>query len=636
MQSSTFGIDLGTTNSVAGVWKNGNIEIIAYKSGSRLFPSCVAYNKRDSSNSVVGQYAKQRMESPSFGVFHSCKRLLGVPYDSDIVKRMQGSVGYDIGKGEDGKLVVSIKTDNGNIVKHPEDVGAMILSAIAEEVRAFVGFDIRNVVITVPAYFTQYKRDLTKLAGEIAGLNVRAIISEPQAAAYAYLDYNTDERDSTFMIYDLGGGTFDVTILRCEGDQFKELATDGDVFCGGLDFDKLILDQMKQAYLEETGEPLSNGMIAKVLSHCEQAKISLLSVFDTEIELANDVSITFSRVEMNRLIKPKLEETLKICDRAIEAAGINAGDIDNIILVGGSTRLLLVSTLLQQHFPNIPIKGNISPDECVAYGAAKYAHNLDINPPDSAPPAPPQPLSGSIEEYLHMFKSRYPLLPLDDEQGEAPPPAIEEPIQNIDIGNVEYFARCPSDIGFSNRGQMEVFIPRNTELPVSENKLIQLPRVPRSVIRLTVYQGNDPIARNNSVLKVLEITLRQLINVYLSVVLDMKKDGSLSVRIVDYNTGDSYEYRDIQSAMSEEELRRRQETVEQERRTRNYLNEMENIRHRLLKWGFTLMDNANERDKIVLQQNIDQLTRLNSNMLTEELTDQVYQVFSDISERLIQ
>ena len=527
MQSSTFGIDLGTTNSVAGVWKNGNIEIIAYKSGSRLFPSCVAYNKRDSSNSVVGKYAKQRMESPSFGVFHSCKRLLGVPYDSDIVRRMQGSVGYDIGKGEDGKLVVSIETDNGNIVKHPEDVGAMILSAIAEEVRAFVGFDIRNVVITVPAYFTQYKRDLTKLAGEIAGLNVRAIISEPQAAAYAYLDYNTDEKDSTFMIYDLGGGTFDVTILRCEGDQFKELATDGDVFCGGLDFDKLILDQMKQAYLEETGEPLSNRMIAKVLSHCEQAKISLLSVFETDIELANNVSITFSRVEMNRLIRPKLEETLKICDRAIEAAGINAGDIDNIILVGGSTRLLLVNTLLQQHFPNIPIKGNISPDECVAYGAAKYAHNLDINPPDldpsasappvpapsappvPAPPAPSQPLPGSIEEYLHMFKSRYPLLPLDNEQGEAPPPAIEEPIQNIDIGNVEYFARCPSDIGFSNRGQMEVFIPRNTELPVSENKLIQLPRVPRSVIRITVYQGNDPIARNNSVLKVRKMGLCQ-------------------------------------------------------------------------------------------------------------------------------
>ena len=636
MQSSTFGIDLGTTNSVAGVWKNGNIEIIAYKSGSRLFPSCVAYNKRDSSNSVVGQYAKQKMESPSFGVFHSCKRLLGVPYDSDIVRRMQGSVGYDIGKGEDGKLVVSIKTDNGNIVKHPEDVGAMILSAIAEEVRAFVGFDIRNVVITVPAYFTQYKRDLTKLAGEIAGLNVRAIISEPQAAAYAYLDYNTDERDSTFMIYDLGGGTFDVTILRCEGDQFKELATDGDVFCGGLDFDKLILDQMKQAYLEETGEPLSNGMIAKVLSHCEQAKISLLSVFETDIDITDDVSIAFSRVEMNRLIKPKLEETLKICDRAIEAAGINAGDIDNIILVGGSTRLLLVSTLLQQHFPNIPIKGNISPDECVAYGAAKYAHNLDINPPDPGPNPNPNPNPNPHYNPEPSIGLKYPQLPETRIKTEAPPPAIEEPIQNIDIEDVEYFARCPSDIGFSNGGQMEVFIPRNTELPVSERKLIQIQRTDHPVIYITLYQGNDPIARNNSVLKVLEITLRQLINIYLSVVLDMKKDGSLSVRIVDYNTGDSYEYRDIQSAMSEEELRRRQETVEQERRTRNYLNEMENIRHRLLKWGFTLMDNANERDKIVLQQNIDQLTRLNSNMLTEELTDQVYQVFSDISERLIQ
>ena len=388
MQSSTFGVDLGTTNSVAAIWKNGTVDVIAYKTGSRLFPSYVAYNKKNPANSVIGQFAKQKMESPSYGVFHSCKRLLGVPYNSNIVKIMKDSVGYDIREDAKGKLVVAIKTDKGDIVKHPEDVGAMILSAIAEEMKAYAGFDIRNVVITVPAYFDQYKRDLTKLAGQIAGLNVRAIISEPQAAAYAYLDYTDNRKKSTFMIYDLGGGTFDVTILRCEGNQFTELATDGDVFCGGFDFDKLILDKIKGLYEEETKRPFPINLTAKVLAKCEQAKIALLGSTNSPIQVNFDHTYMLYRAEMNRLIGPKLEDTLKICDRAIQSAGIEVSEIDHIILVGGSTRLKLVGELLEKHFPNIPIKGNISPDECVAYGAAKYAHNLSIacaNVPSTCP-----------------------------------------------------------------------------------------------------------------------------------------------------------------------------------------------------------------------------------------------------------
>ena len=156
MQSTTFGIDLGTTNSVAALWKNGNIDVLAYKNSSRLFPSCVAYNKRNPAQSIVGAFAKQKMQTTNYGVFHSCKRLLGVSYENPIVAKMSGSVGYDIRRDVDGKLVVAIQTETGDIVKHPEDVGAMILSAIAEEMKAYAGCDIRNAVITVPAYFDQY------------------------------------------------------------------------------------------------------------------------------------------------------------------------------------------------------------------------------------------------------------------------------------------------------------------------------------------------------------------------------------------------------------------------------------------------------------------------------------------------
>ena len=636
MQSTTFGIDLGTTNSVAALWKNGNIEVLAYKTGSRLFPSCVAYNKKNPAQSIVGYFAKLKMQTTSYGVFHSCKRLLGVTYDNPIVAKMNGSVGYDIRNGADDKLVVAIQTETGDVVKHPEDVGAMILSAIAEEMKAYAGYDIRNAVITVPAYFDQYKRDLTKLAGQIAGLNVRAIISEPQAAAYAYLDFTNEGRDSTFMIYDLGGGTFDVTILRCEGDQFTELATDGDIFCGGLDFDKLILDEMKKRYMEQIGEPIPAKLIAKVLSNCEQAKKALLTSPHTMIDITGDVFVDFNRAEMNRLIGPKLADTLKICDRAIAAAKITVSDIDSIILVGGSTRLLLVGELLKGHFPTIPIKGNISPDECVAYGAAKYAHNLDIHP--ISDPIPPSPLvSGSVEEYLKMFESRYPDLPPRDEHIPTPQPSIEQPVVVTDIGGVKYFARCPSDIGIANRGRMEVLIPRNTALPKLEKKLIRLRNVERPLIRIPLYQGNDPIAKNNGMLKRLEVKLELHKDAYLLIILDMKDDGSLSVRVVDFNTGDSYEYKDIQSAMSQEELRGRQDAVEQERRTRNHLLALDNIRNRLQKWGFSLIEaGASEEDQKIINQRIRQLSRLESFELTEDLTDEIYNIFAEISERVME
>ena len=536
----------------------------------------------------------------------------------------------------------------------------MILSAIAEEMKAFAGYDIRNAVITVPAYFDQYKRDLTKLAGQIAGLNVRAIISEPQAAAYAYLDFTNEERNSTFMIYDLGGGTFDVTILRCEGDQFTELATDGDIFCGGLDFDKMILDQMKKKYEDETGEPIPAKLIPKVLSKCEQAKIALLNSPNTEIDITDDIIIDFIRAEMNRLIGPKLEDTLKICDRAIRAANISVSDIDSIILVGGSTRLLLVGELLKSHFPTIPIKGNISPDECVAYGAAKYGHNLDLHPdmsmpqpelePVLVPPPPPvavpgstsnsiplppsPPVPGSVEEYILIFESRYPNLPPSDEHIPTPQPSVEQPVRVTDIGGVEYFARCPSDIGIANRGRMEVLIPRNTALPKSERKLICLRNAERPMIRIPLYQGNDPIARNNGMLKKLEVKLELHKDAYLLIILDMKKDGSLSVRVADYNTGASYEFRDIQSAMTQEELKDRQDTVEQERKARNYVAEMDNIRNRLQKWGFSLIEEgASEEDREIIERTD---RRIQNEQLTEELTDEIYNIYDEIRGRLIQ
>ena len=628
MQSTTFGIDLGTTNSVAALWKNGNIEVLAYKTGSRLFPSCVAYNKRNPAQSIVGYFAKLKMQTTSYGVFHSCKRLLGVTYDNPIVAKMNGSVGYDIRNGADDKLVVAIQTESGDVVKHPEDVGAMILSAIAEEMKAYAGYDIRNAVITVPAYFDQYKRDLTKLAGQIAGLNVRAIISEPQAAAYAYLDFTNEGRDSTFMIYDLGGGTFDVTILRCEGDQFTELATDGDIFCGGLDFDKLILDEMKKRYMDETGEPIPAKLIAKVLSKCEQAKIDLLTYPHTEIDITDDVIIVFTRAEMNRLIGPKLADTLKICDRAIAAAKITVLDIDSIILVGGSTRLRLVEELLKGHFPRVPIKGNISPDECVAYGAAKYGHNLDIHPVSD--PIPPSPLvSESVEKYLKMFESRYPDLPPFDEYEIDELSLYNQLILSDENGRMQKMNLCKMDIGISIGGRMEVLIPRNTVLPVSKKKMICLKDIYQSEINISIYQGIDSIAKNNDELKRLEVKLGHYNCSIICLVLDMNREGVLSERVIDCETGHDMECKSILLLSADGTIKGSQNGVDQQkRRARNSVRALDIIRNRLQKWGFSLIEEgASEEDQKIIYSNY---SRLQNEPLSVNLITEIYTIFTHI------
>ena len=640
MRSTTFGIDLGSSNSVAAIWKNGDIEVLASKTGSRLFPSCVAYNKRNPTQSIVGYFAKLKMQTTSYGVFHHIKSLLGVSYDDPIVTRMRGSVGYDIREDGEGELVVVIHTEIGDVVKHPEDVEAMILSAIAEEMKAYARCDIRNVVITVPAYFDQYKRYLTKLAGQIAGLNVRAIISEPQAAAYAYLDFTNEERNSTIMIYDLGGSTFDVTILRCEGDQFTELATDGDVCCGGHDFDILILDQMKKEYEEQTGEPLPTKLIPIVLSRCEQAKIALLNAFLTEIDITDDIVISFNRAEMNQLIENMLINTLKICDRAIAAAKINVTDIDSIILVGGSTRLLLVDELLRRHFPTIPIKGNISPDECVAYGAAKYAHNLDLHPELSMPETIREyipsslPIPGSVEQYIHIFESRYPRLPLYDEYDMDNMIRMKEQIANDKNGNMRDINRCKLDIGISNRGRMEVLIPRNTVLPVTKKKLICLKDTYQSTMHISIYQGNDSIVKNNVELYRLEVKLGYHYCSTFWLVLNISNEGVLSERVIDCETGNDLECKDILSLSTEGNLKGQQNVADQQKRKiRNRFLALDTIRNRLRKWGFSLIEEgASEEDQKIILHNFGRLR--NENLSTSLITE-IYSQYTKISERLV-
>ena len=393
MHSRIFGIDLGNEKSVAAIFRNGQIEVSPSTAESKLFPSYVAYSKRTPGDYIVGEFAKRRLSQPAgWIVVHDCRRLLGVSYDTEIVRRIQESVRYEIEDDGNNKPKIVVRLEGKVIEKYPEEIEAMVLREITTRMQQFMGDDIHNVVITVPAYFNQHQRDLTKAAGAIAGLNVVEIITEPQAAAYAYLDQRDVAGNSTLMVYDLGGGTFDVTILKVSGEQVEEVALDGDAL-GGSNLDMILLDKVKEEYKDVVEKPLPQRLIPKMRDQCEQAKISLTSLDSVSIALDDDHFYELSRTEMNHLFDESIRRTLGICDRALGSANIHPEDVSQILLVGGSTRLKLVQTLLEEHYPEARILKTINPEECVAYGAAKYAYNWDISGkpiPEFVPYVPPK------------------------------------------------------------------------------------------------------------------------------------------------------------------------------------------------------------------------------------------------------
>ena len=443
MHSRIFGIDLGNEKSVAAIFRNGQIEVLPSKSGSKLFPSYVAYSKRTPGDYIVGELGKKKLYQPAgWIVVHDCRRLLGVSYDSEIVRRVQSSVGYEIEDDGNNKPRIVIRLEGKVIKKYPEEIEAMILREITTRIQEYLGVDIHNAVITVPAYFNQRQRDLTKTAGTIAGLNVVEIITEPQAAAYAYFDQIDVVGSSTLMVYDLGGGTFGVTILKVSEEEIEEVALDGDTLLGGSDLDMILLDRVKEEYKTVIGDPLPQRLIPKMLRRCEEAKISLTSLESVSIALDDDHFYDLSRTEMNHLFNESIRRTLDICDRALGSANLYPEDVDYIILAGGSTKLEPVRTLLEEHYPEVKILKAINPEEYVAYGAARFAHSWDISGkpiPEFVPYVPPKsnppPLSPLNDEVLSPPPSPPPVPPVSPVLPIVLPPNSYPTNQNTELKN---------------------------------------------------------------------------------------------------------------------------------------------------------------------------------------------------------
>jgi molecular chaperone DnaK len=446
--SKVIGIDLGTTNSVVAVMEGGNATVIPNQEGSRLTPSVVAFTK--DGEILVGQVAKrQAITNPENTVF-SIKRFMGRRY-SEVQEEIK-KVPYKVVGAPNGDVRIEIRGKQYS----PPEISAMILRKLKEAAEAYLGQTVTQAVITVPAYFNDSQRQATKDAGKIAGLDVQRIINEPTAAALAYgLDKKTDEE---IAVYDLGGGTFDISILDIGQGVFEVKATNGDTHLGGDDFDQRVMDWIAEEFKKETGIDLRGDRMAlqRLKEAGEKAKIELSSVLETEINLPfitadasgpKHLAMKLSRAKLESLVNDLIERTIPPCRQAMKDAGVSASDIDEVVLVGGQTRMPKVQDVVKQLFGKDAHKG-VNPDEVVAVGAAIQAGVL----------------AGDVKDVVLL-----------------------------DV--------TPLSLGVETQGgAMTVLIPRNTTIPTRKSEIFTTAADDQTAVDVHVLQGERPLARDNRTL----------------------------------------------------------------------------------------------------------------------------------------
>jgi molecular chaperone DnaK len=371
--SKIIGIDLGTTNSAMAVMQAGKPEIIANSEGARTTPSVVALNKNG--ERLVGQVARRQQVTNSKNTIYEVKRLIGRNFNDKEVQRDLKLMGYEIVKSGNG-----VKVKMGDKEYSPEEVSAMILGKLKTDAEAFLGEPVGEAVITVPAYFDDSQRQATKDAGKIAGLEVRRIINEPTAAALAYGLDKADKKDEKIAVYDLGGGTFDVSILELGDGVFEVKSTNGDTHLGGADFDRVLVNYFVDEFKKDSGIDISDDKAAmqRLRDEAEKAKIELSTTNEIDVNLPfltadaegpKHFENKLTRAKLESLVGDLIEKTAIPCEKALKDAGLKASDIDAVVLVGGMTRMPAVQKKVKAIFGKDPMKG-VNPDEVVAVGAA--------------------------------------------------------------------------------------------------------------------------------------------------------------------------------------------------------------------------------------------------------------------------
>ena len=371
-----IGIDLGTTNSCVSVMEGGNPTVIQSEEGSRTIPSVVAFTKDDDKKDIlIGQAAKRQAVTNPENTIYSAKRLIGRLF-SEVSKESK-DLPYKIVKGKNNEVVISSRDKEYALPQ----ISAMILQKIKKTAESYLGEEVKDAVITVPAYFNDSQRQATKDAGEIAGFNVKRIINEPTAAALAYgLDNKKDEK---IAVFDLGGGTFDISILEIGDGVFEVKSTNGDTFLGGEDFDDAIVDYLVSEFKKDNGIDLKTDKLAlqRLKESAEKAKIELSAATQTEINLPfitadktgpKHINLKFTRAKLEALVENLIERTFEPCKTALKDSGFSAAEINEVVLVGGMTRMPKIVETVKNFFGKDPNK-SVNPDEVVAMGAAIQA-----------------------------------------------------------------------------------------------------------------------------------------------------------------------------------------------------------------------------------------------------------------------
>ena len=373
--AKVIGIDLGTTNSCISIMDGKDPKVIENAEGSRTTPSIISFGSDE--EKLVGQPAKRQGVTNPENTFFAIKRLIGRSFEDPMVKKDADMVPFKIIKSENGDAWV----ESGSEKYSPSQISAFVLQKLKEDAERYLGEKVEKAVITVPAYFNDAQRQATKDAGKIAGLEVERIVNEPTAAALAY---GLDKKDGkTIAVYDLGGGTFDISILEIGDGVFEVKSTNGDTFLGGEDFDTRLLNYLAEEFKKENNIDLTQDKLAlqRLKESAEKAKIELSSTSQTEINLPfitadqsgpKHLNIKVTRAKLETLVDDLIEKTIKPCDAALKDAGLSAGEIDEVVLVGGMTRMPKVIETVKNFFGKEPNKG-VNPDEVVAQGAAIQA-----------------------------------------------------------------------------------------------------------------------------------------------------------------------------------------------------------------------------------------------------------------------